>query len=144
MGLLLDWLDFSFVDRGDTSKALAAMEHAKEQLHRGVSVVISPEGTRSITPQVGEFKKGAFHLAWQAGVPIVPIVIRNAGELMWRNAKTAKAGVVDVVVHPAIPTAGWDKQDLDSAVEHVHSLYVETLAEWPANGAALTKASAGG
>ena len=131
MGQLLEWLDFSFVDRGDNAKALEAMEGAKEQLRKGVSVIISPEGTRSITPQVGGFKKGAFHLAWQAGVPIVPIVIRNAGELMWRNAKTARAGVVEVVVHEPIPTVGWEKKDLDATVEHVHSLYVDTLAEWP-------------
>ena len=131
MGQLLEWLDFSFVDRADNAKALAAMEGAKEQLRSGVSVIISPEGTRSITPQVGAFKKGAFHLAWQAGVPVVPIVIRNAGELMWRNAKTAKTGIVEVVVHPPIPTESWKKRDLDAAVEHVHSLYVDTLAEWP-------------
>lgn len=136
MGQIMQWLDFSFVDRSDTAKALAAMEHAKEQLRNGTSVVISPEGTRSITPQVGPFKKGPFHLAQQAGVPIVPIVIRNAGELMWRNAKTARAGTVEVVVHPPIPTVGWEKPDLDAAVEEVHRLYVETLAEWPSSEAA--------
>ena len=132
MGQIMQWLDFSFVDRSNTEKSLAAMEQAKAQLRAGTSIVISPEGTRSITPKVGPFKKGPFHLAWQAGVPVVPIVIRNAGELMWRNAKTARAGVVEVAVHPPIPTTGWDKADLDAAVTRVHELYVDTLADWPA------------
>lgn len=131
MGQIMQWLDFSFVDRGNTEKSLEAMEKAKAQLRGGTSIVISPEGTRSITPQVGPFKKGPFHLAWQAGVPVVPIVIRNSGELMWRNAKTARAGVVEVVVHPPIATSDWEKADLDATVTKVHHLYVDTLADWP-------------
>src|SRR3546814_4705424 len=44
----------------------------------GKSICIAPEGTRTLTPKLGPFKKGAFHLAMQAGVPIVPIAIHNA------------------------------------------------------------------
>jgi len=94
--------------------------------------VISPEGTRSVTPAVGPFKKGGFHLAMQAGVPIVPIVIRNAGEIMWRDAKIAQSGTIDVIVHPPIPTGGWRREDLDAAVARVQQLYVDTLEDWPA------------
>jgi len=93
--------------------------------------VISPEGTRSVTPTVGPFKKGGFHLAMQAGVPIVPIVIRNAGEIMWRDAKIAQSGTIDVIVHPPIPTDGWTREDLDAAVANVQQLYVDTLEDWP-------------
>ena len=95
-------------------------------------MVISPEGTRSVTPTVGPFKKGGFHLAMQAGVPIVPIVIRNAGEIMWRDAKIAQSGTIDVTVHPPIPTDGWTREDLNAAVTRVQQLYVDTLEDWPA------------
>ena len=95
-------------------------------------MVISPEGTRSVTPAVGQFKKGGFHLAMQAGVPIVPIVIRNAGEIMWRDAKIAHSGTIDVIVHPPIATDSWRREDLDAAVARVHQLYVDTLEDWPA------------
>ena len=47
----------------------------------GKSIVIAPEGTRTLSPKLGPFKKGAFHLAIQAGVPMVPIVIHNAGDV---------------------------------------------------------------
>lgn len=134
IGKLLELADFAFIDRADSGKAQEAMREALDRLAAGTSIVIAPEGTRSYTPRVGDFKKGGFHLAMQAGVPIVPIVIRNAGELMWRNARTMQAGSVQVVVHDPIPTAGWSKSDLDAAVERVHTLYVETMENWPSTG----------
>lgn len=130
-GQLLSLADFAFLDRSDGAKARAALDQAAEKLARGTSIVISPEGTRSLTPSVGTFKKGGFHLAMQAGVPIVPVVIRNAGELMWRNAKTARSGTVEVLVHEPIPTTGWTKPDLDAAVVRVHQLFLDTLEDWP-------------
>jgi putative phosphoserine phosphatase/1-acylglycerol-3-phosphate O-acyltransferase len=131
IGQLLTMADFAFIDRTDSGQAQEALAQALERLEAGISIVISPEGTRSLTPRVGSFKKGGFHLAMQAGVPVVPIVIRNAGELMWRNARTARPGTVEVRVHKPIPTTGWTKADLDAAVETVHRLYVETLESWP-------------
>jgi putative phosphoserine phosphatase/1-acylglycerol-3-phosphate O-acyltransferase len=134
-GQLLTLADFAFLDRSDKDQARAALRSVGDQLARGTSIVISPEGTRSLTPAVGQFKKGGFHLAMQAGVPIVPIVIRNAGELMWRNARTARNGRVEVLVHPPMPTTHWTKADLDAAVIEVHRLYRETLENWPVSTA---------
>lgn len=131
IGRLLTMADFAFIERGNTTQSRAALKQALERLQAGTSIVISPEGTRSLTPRVGPFKKGAFHLAKQAGVPIVPIVIRNSGELMWRNAKTIHPGTVQLVVHEPISTTGWSKTDLDEAVIRVHELYVDTLDDWP-------------
>jgi putative phosphoserine phosphatase/1-acylglycerol-3-phosphate O-acyltransferase len=131
IGNLLKLADFAFVDRSDGDQARNAFAEAGERLLAGTSVVVAPEGTRSYSPQVGQFKKGAFHLAMQAGVPIVPIVIRNAGELMWRNARTARPGTVDVLVHEPIDTAGWTKADLDRTVVDVRRFYVDTLEQWP-------------
>lgn len=131
LGRLLKLADFAFLDRADGQQSREALDGARQRLEAGVSVVMAPEGTRSYSPQVGQFRKGAFHLAMQAGVPIVPIVIRNAGELMWRNARTARPGRVEVVVHEPIPTAEWTKPDLDAAVVQVRRLYQETLESWP-------------
>jgi len=131
LGTLLKLADFAFVDRADGQQSRDALDGARQRLAAGTSIVIAPEGTRSYSPQVGRFKKGAFHLAMQAGVPIVPIVIRNAGELMWRNARTARSGKVEVVVHEPIPTTGWTKADLDATVETVQRLYEQTLEAWP-------------
>jgi putative phosphoserine phosphatase/1-acylglycerol-3-phosphate O-acyltransferase len=131
LGQLLTLADVAFVDRSDTSKAISAMQPAVDRLRKGVSVVMSPEGTRSLSPRIGAFKKGGFHLARDAAVPIVPIVIRNAGEIMWRNAKVAQEGTIEVVVHEPVPTADWSKADLDGWVVRMRQLYVDTLDDWP-------------
>jgi putative phosphoserine phosphatase/1-acylglycerol-3-phosphate O-acyltransferase len=131
LGQVFRMADVAFVERGDPGKAVAALQPVVEKLRGGVSVVMAPEGTRSTTPQVGPFKKGAFHMAMQAGVPIVPVVVRNAGELMWRNAKTTQSGTLQIVVHAPVETKGWRREDLDEHVAVVRQLYVDTLEDWP-------------
>jgi putative phosphoserine phosphatase/1-acylglycerol-3-phosphate O-acyltransferase len=131
LGQLLDLAGVAFVDRSNTSKAISAMQPAVDKLRAGVSIAMSPEGTRSLSPRIGPFKKGGFHLARDAGVPIVPIVIRNAGEIMWRNAKVAQEGTIEVVVHEPVPTANWTKADLDEWVPRMRQLYIDTLDDWP-------------
>jgi putative phosphoserine phosphatase/1-acylglycerol-3-phosphate O-acyltransferase len=131
LGQLLTLADVAFLDRTNTSKAISAMQPAVDKLRAGISIAISPEGTRSLSPRIGAFKKGGFHLARDAGVPIVPIVIRNAGEIMWRNAKVAQEGTIEVVVHEPVPTANWTKADLDELVPRMRQLYIDTLDDWP-------------
>jgi HAD superfamily hydrolase (TIGR01490 family) len=133
-GLAFRLADVAFVDRGNSEQARRALEPAVQKLKDGISLVIAPEGTRSATPALGPFKKGAFHVAMQAGVPIVPIVIRNSGELMWRNASTIRAGRVQIAVLPPIPTAGWTAAELGGHVHEVRQRYLSTLADWPARG----------
>ncbi|MCM6773001.1 HAD-IB family hydrolase [Nocardia sp. CDC159] len=131
-GPLLRFAGATFIDRSDTAGAKAALAPVVDTLRGGLSVVVAPEGTRSLTPRVGPFKKGAFHIAMQAGVPIVPIVIRNAGEIMWRNSAIARTGTVDVAVLPPIDVRDWDPGRLDAEVERVRQLFVDTLLNWPA------------
>lgn len=131
IGQLFSMADVAFVDRSSTSKAVSALQPAVDRLRKGVSIVMSPEGTRSFSPRIGAFKKGGFHLARDAGVPIVPIVIRNAGEIMWRNAKVVQEGTIEVVVHKPLPTARWTKADLDMWVPRLRQLYIDTLDDWP-------------
>ena len=127
-GLMFRLADVAFVDRQDNAQARKALEPAVRKLRDGISLVIAPEGTRSATPALGPFKKGAFHVAMQAGVPIVPIVIRNSGELMWRGATTIHAGTVQVAVLSPVATEGWDVAGLTSTYGEVRGQYLATLA----------------
>ncbi len=63
------------IRRGDADSATGALRKAREYLSRGMSVMIFPEGTRSRTGKLGTFKSGAFRLAIDAGVPVLPIVV---------------------------------------------------------------------
>ncbi|MBF6134039.1 HAD-IB family hydrolase [Nocardia otitidiscaviarum] len=130
-GPLMRFVEVTFIDRADTAAAKAALAPVVQTLRGGLSIVIAPEGTRSRTPRVGAFKKGAFHIAIQAGVPIIPVVIRNAGEIAWRDSAVVRKGVVDVAVLPPIDVSGWDPAAMDADIERVRQLFVDTLLEWP-------------
>jgi putative phosphoserine phosphatase/1-acylglycerol-3-phosphate O-acyltransferase len=67
----------------------------------------------------------------QAGVPIVPIVFRNAGQVQWRGAQTIKAGTVETVVLPPVDTSGWSVKTINKHVAEVRGMYLDTLARWP-------------
>jgi putative phosphoserine phosphatase / 1-acylglycerol-3-phosphate O-acyltransferase len=122
----------AFVDRGNIKQAKQALEPAVRKIRDdGLSLVISPEGTRTPTPRLTRFKKGPFHIAMQAEVPMVPIVIRNAGEIMWRGAQTLHQGTVEVVVKPPVATSGWERETINEHVEGVRNIFVETLENWP-------------
>jgi putative phosphoserine phosphatase/1-acylglycerol-3-phosphate O-acyltransferase len=127
----LFWLaNVAFVDRGNTEQAKKALEPAVARLRAGTSLALSPEGTRSATPKLGRFKKGAFHIAMQAGVPIVPIVLRNVGEVMWRGAQVVRPGTVDVKVLAPVDTTGWKSEDAGRHAEDLHDRFEATLENW--------------
>ncbi|MGW0177345.1 HAD-IB family hydrolase [Rhodococcus sp. NPDC003322] len=124
-------LDVAYIDRSNTVKAKAALAPAVEKLQSGTSLAIAPEGTRSPTPKLGRFKKGGFHLALQGQVPIVPIVIHDTGELMWRNSLVAHPGTVHVDVLEPVPTDGWTVETLDKHVQEVRELFEACLHRGP-------------
>ena len=132
LGQILRALDFAFIDRGNTGSSKEAMQPAVDRLRHGMSVVIAPEGTRSLTPRLGQFKKGAFHIAMQAGAPIVPVVIRNTYEVMPRGSLLFRPGTVQVCALPAIDVTTWKVGDLDRHVADVQALFQRTLDDWPA------------
>lgn len=124
-------LDVAYVDRADSTQARAALGPAVEKLKGGTSIAIAPEGTRSPTPRLGRFKKGGFHLAMQARVPIVPIVIHNAGDLMWRNSFVAHPGTVYVDVLKPISTKSWKVKDIDKHIAEVRERFDDVLRAGP-------------
>jgi putative phosphoserine phosphatase/1-acylglycerol-3-phosphate O-acyltransferase len=127
----------AFVDRGNTAQARKALEPAVLKIREErMSLCIAPEGTRSVTPRLARFKKGPFHIAMQAGVPMVPIVLRNVGEVMWRGAQVLKPGTVEVAVLPPVDTSEFRVETLDEHVKQVRDQFVETLAHWPGSAVA--------
>jgi putative phosphoserine phosphatase / 1-acylglycerol-3-phosphate O-acyltransferase len=124
-------VDVVYVDRSNSRQAREALRPAVQRLKDGTSIAIAPEGTRSPTPTLGPFKKGAFHLAMQAGVPLIPIVIRNAGDLMWRRSLVIRPGTVDVAVLDPIPTDGWRTSSIGRAAAETRERFVQTLEDWP-------------
>ena len=90
--------------------------------------MVCPEGTRAQPGEMLPFKKGAFHMAVQAGVPIVPIALKNSDVLMGKGTGEAWPGIIDMVMMPPIDTA-WVKtdEDLDALVRQVQVTIMREL-----------------
>lgn len=132
LGQILDAAGLVFIDRANAGKAIEQMAPAVEKLREeGMSLVVAPEGTRSPTPRIASFKKGPFHIASQAGVPVVPVVLRNTGELMWRGSQLIKPGTVEVKVLPPVDTSDWTAEEMGDHAEEVRQMFLTTLADWP-------------
>ncbi|MCK9180165.1 MAG: 1-acyl-sn-glycerol-3-phosphate acyltransferase [Bacteroides sp.] len=92
-----------FVDRSGPKKIAETIERAKESLTNGVSLVVFPEGARTFTGHMGYFKKGAFQLASDLQLPIVPITITGAFEVLPRTGKWVHWHPLSLTIHPPIP-----------------------------------------
>lgn len=124
-------LDGVFIDREDTAAAVETLQQVEDMVAKGISIVMAPEGTRHDTTEVGPFKKGPFRLAMAAGVPIVPVVIRNADAIAARDSATMNPGKVDVVVYPPVSVADWTHDNLVEHIDGIRRLYLDTLKNWP-------------
>jgi len=118
-----------FIDRKNKDKAIEAMQPAVDALKSGTSVIIFPEGTRSKSYKLGAFKKGAFHLAMQAGVPIVPIIMTNAIDSMPEDGGIFKPAAVEVKVLKPIPTIDWTKEELNQNITWIRGMYLQELGQ---------------
>ncbi len=118
-GPLFSYAGLVFIDRSNTAKAIEALAPAVEALREGRSIAIAPEGTRSRTPRLLPFKKGAFHIAMQGGVPIVPIVFRNALDVLPRGGVIVHPATVEAVVLPPVDTSDWKRESLDGEIQAI-------------------------
>ena len=133
-GTLGKLLDAAFVDRANTASAVAALKPIEDAARKGLSILVAPEGTRLDTQTVGPFKKGAFRIAMATGLPIVPIVIRNAESVAGRNASKLNPGTVDIAVLPPVSVEDWTIRNYRERIEQIRGCYLELLADWPAAG----------
>ena len=118
------------IDRENASSAIEAMKPLVDVITKeGKSVMIAPEGTRTVSPEIAPFKKGAFHLAMQAGVPIVPVVIHNALDSAPKGDFVFHPATVEVDVLEPIDTSDWRVETIDKHVAQVRSLFKRTLGQ---------------
>ena len=108
--------------RGNKASVIKMMEKCVESLQDGISVVIFPEGTRSLTGAIGKFKSGAFQLAVKTDKPLLPVLIDGTGEIMpkkggiiFRNRRIVRIRVLDPIFPGQFGTG--DPEELASRVQ---------------------------
>lgn len=128
LGQIMKFGGTVLIDRENTGSAKEAMKPLIDVMRlEGRSVCIAPEGTRSTSTSLGRFKKGAFHLAMQAQVPIVPIVIHNAIDVAPRGQFVMRPATVKITVLPPVDTRSWSVDTIDQHVDSVRDLYLIEL-----------------
>ena len=130
IGPLMGAAGVVFIDRSDRQAAIETMKPLVQAMQEEKkSLVIAPEGTRAPTRKLGAFKKGGFHVAIQSGVPIVPVVIHNSGDISPKGDKIFRSGTVHIDVLPAIETADWSVANIDEHVAAVRNAFLRTLGQ---------------
>lgn len=130
LGQIMQMTGTVMIDRSNADKAIESMRQLVDTIRvERKSVVIAPEGTRTVTPKIAAFKKGAFHLAMQAGVPVVPVVIRNAIDVSPKGDFLFHPATVAVEVLEPVDTSDWQPETIDEHVAEVRRLFLETLGQ---------------
>ncbi|MCQ2310632.1 MAG: 1-acyl-sn-glycerol-3-phosphate acyltransferase [Paludibacteraceae bacterium] len=110
------------VDRRCVASGAESLLSIEKQLTNGVSTVIFPEGTRTKDGQVGRFKRGAFQIAWELNLPIIPIRLDGCYEVMNRDAKRVTRHPVTMTIMPEMNLHEYT--NMDEAIEAVRKKIV--------------------
>ncbi len=130
IGLGMKLVGFVPVDRKSIRGGKRSIDHAVRLMkEKGYSFLIFPEGTRSRTGKLQEFRRGGFFLALASQSPIVPIAIQGTYELMPKGSFFAKRGKIKISFFPPISVRGYQKDDLPGLLEEVRSVIRSGLAE---------------
>ena len=120
-GWALRFGHFIMIDRSNPRDAMMSIERAAQTIHRGQSVILFPEGTRTSTGRLQPFKRGAFTLAAKSGVPVVPMTINNTYGILPKGSLNVKRADISVVFGAPISTDGIkSKNDELELMESVH------------------------
>jgi len=116
------------IDRSNRERAVESIRIATERLRSGISFGVCAEGTRALPGEMLPFKKGAFHMAVAAGVPIVPIAFKHSDQLMGRGTGEAWPGTIEMVMLAPVDTS-WvsGDEDLQKLVDQVQAVIMKEL-----------------
>ena len=110
--------------RGDSTSAAAALDASRDRLDSNVSVMIFPEGTRSKTGELREFKSGAFRLAIEAQVPILPLAVYGTRDALRKHDWRLGYAEAEVRVLDPVPTEGLTLDDMPALRDRVRDVIV--------------------
>jgi 1-acyl-sn-glycerol-3-phosphate acyltransferase len=116
IGIACAALGHIFLDRRNKASAINSLQAAKDSLRPGSSVLFFPEGTRSKNGELLPFKKGAFMLARDIDIPVLPVTVRGTEKILPPGSLKLRPGRAEMIIHPEI------------AVETVRSMSAEDLA----------------
>lgn len=125
LGVGMGFVNVMAIDRTNRESAIRTTEAAAQRIKSGVSFAVFVEGTRAKPGELLPFKKGAFYMARQAGVPVVPVAIKNSDVLMGKGTGEARSGTLEMVIMPPVETID---RTTDEAINELISEVRQSIA----------------
>lgn len=122
LGMACKRVGHVFVNRSNTKESLESINHAKRSIVDGTSVIFFPEGTRSKTGELGKFKKGAFKFAFDLNLPILPVTIVGAREILPSGGMDIKPGTAAMIIHPPVDIRGYREDEMGQLIDDVRNI----------------------
>ena len=130
LGYFFKTIDIT-VNRESKISAFRAFKRAAEKLNNGVSVVIFPEATIPLAypPKLSSFKNGAFRLAIELKIPILPVTSLDTWKVLWNTGKDfgSRPGICNIFVHKPVETAHLKLDDADLLRDEIHYIIKQKL-----------------
>ncbi|HBG41846.1 lysophospholipid acyltransferase family protein [Limibacterium fermenti] len=118
-----------FVDNSSPGARAKTIFQAQRKIVDGVSIMLFPEGSRTHTGKMGRFRRGAFQIAYDMKLPVVPLTLNGPFDVMSRNTLLFTPGTLELVIHPPIPTESLSETDIPQLVERSKEIIQEALWE---------------
>ncbi len=115
------------INRSNRQSASASLDRAARTIRDGASVLIFPEGTRSLDGRIRPFKKGGFILSVDSGVPIVPIVIKGTYHVIAKGHLMIRPAPVTMQILDPVETTGYTRKSKDALLERIRSILMENF-----------------
>jgi 1-acyl-sn-glycerol-3-phosphate acyltransferase len=135
LGTAMRLADFVPIDRDQRDSAIKSLAAAQKVLNAGLSIAVFAEGSRSRDGRLMQFKKGPFYLAYEAGVPVVPISVSGTETMMRKGSARVFPGKAHVTYHPPLNPA--DYPDREALMAAVRASIASALPAWMTADAAL-------
>ena len=122
LGKACESAGFIFVDNSSPQAAARTVTLAEKRLKDGASIAIFPEGSRSKTGQLGKFKKGAYQMALDLRLPIVPVTINGTFEVMRTGTFLLNPHRIELIIHNPIPAVDIEVNNIREAAPKIKEL----------------------
>lgn len=126
LGQYMSAVGHIFIDRGNREKALLSMKLAAEKVKDGKNIISFPEGTRSKTGEISLFKRGAFLLADVGKIPVTPVAIIGAHDVLPSGSYAIKAGTIRVRVLEPIEHETWQSWSIEERATHARQCIIDS------------------
>jgi 1-acyl-sn-glycerol-3-phosphate acyltransferase len=126
VGFACEKAGFIFVDNSSPQAATRTIHEAEQQLKNGASIAIFPEGSRTKTGKINTFKKGAYQMALNLQLPIVPVTINGSYEVMPTYSYFIHPHKMELIIHDPIPTDAVYSENLRETAQNIRRLLDES------------------